>query len=100
MNQDLKDPKALQLPTDDEILAAMANTNLGLQDSEKVPYLKNGLLKTACGYNDGPTLSEILVNLDLIVNVKSQVSQETLNPPLRYALTLRGQYSCWEWFKL
>jgi len=80
-------------PTDEEIYKAFERYNFGLDKPEIVPFLKDGLLKTACGYWNGHSLSTILIKLNLI---KSELDEEG---ETYYTLTSRGTFCCYEWFK-
>lgn len=69
-------------PTKEEIEWEFRGTNFGRTDHENL--VKNGLLKIACGYHNGRTLTCILSNLDL-VNDSGK-------------LTDKGRKCLYEWF--
>ena len=67
----------------DEILAMFEGTNFGAVD--KIDLVRQGLLKCACGYCNGHTLTCILIRLELIT-------------PITHRLTRQGKHALWAWF--
>lgn len=73
-------------PTKEEIEICFDGTNFGTTDYENI--IKLGLLKVACGYHNGNTLTLILFKLSLIIpDSKGGIH-----------LTDKGKRSLYEWF--
>jgi len=73
-------------PTKEEIEQCFEGSNFGSTDYENI--VKLGLLKVACGYHNGSTLTCILYNLRLILPDSKQI----------FSLTDKGKHSLYEWF--
>ena len=76
------------IPTKEEIEKQFEGTNFGRTDFEVL--VKQGLLKTVCGYYNGYTLRQILHRLGLIA-IKSEYDID---------VTLRGYKALYAWFSL
>jgi hypothetical protein len=78
----------IDTPTKEEIEAQFKGTNFGRTDYETL--VKQGLLKTVCGYHNGFTLRHILRRLGLI-EVKNENDIK---------VTLKGYRALYVWFSI
>jgi hypothetical protein len=74
----------MELPTREEIERVAGNANFG--QSDMVEMVRWGLMKTACGWASGYTVTCMLVELKMLT-------------PKRKTLTKYGKRCLWEWFK-
>lgn len=79
----------IKIPTDKEIMNCIGNANFGT--ANPIALIKHGLLKIACGYAEGHTVTSILIELRLV----KKSSYGTYSPG---KLTKNGGFVLYEWF--